>query len=295
MNKPSLLFISQAIAVSLLVASAAEAGTLASSAGNPTGPSTASGSTGGATLDPAGAVYLASGNSPWIVPALAAEGFSAANGWTIQTVALVGNDISLGAYQAWADVRPAISQGFFTFPTDPNWSGYGGAELGLGYANHAPADPNPSSIYVNWIQVIETNQPTAFGIANGVSTGDGWYAYIDNGYAAPSVPNNPFYGGLSSGGGGRYAGDWSSFVDIATRPISSAANWRAQVFLATWSPVNAYDHTRGGSITLYDGVSWGFDLYPAAVPEPSTAALCAAATIVLVLSRYRRPRFKRIA
>jgi hypothetical protein len=83
--------------------------------GNPTGPALAVGTAGTSALNVNPASYRVAGDCPWVVPALNAEGFNAANGWTINTVALTGNDITLGTYLDYADVQPAITQGAVQF------------------------------------------------------------------------------------------------------------------------------------------------------------------------------------
>jgi hypothetical protein len=264
--------------------------------GNPTGANPASQWNGSSTLVPSPASYRVAGDCPWIIPALNAEGFNAANLWTINTVALNG-DITLGTYVPWVNTDPAITQGAFNFPAEGKL-GFGGANIGLGYN---PKAGDPTGAGVHWIQVIHTNSPSAFGTGNagGVPVG-GYTNYIDNGYNGnagngfnPPTPNNPFYDDLGAG----YAANSTDFVDAPARVIANGVDWQAQVFVATWAPNNANDRTKGGTITLYDGVWWGFQLAVAAgvtdvflVPEPTTVVMWSVFISLAMLVGHLRRR-----
>lgn len=242
--------------------------------------------------------YMYAGTCPWVQPALAAEGYSFGNGanqWQIVYQPLKMDDITLSNYGAYVNYQPPVSLGGLTVSGSAA-QGYGGATIAVGYAPTAAAiaagDPNPANTYLNWIQVVATNQPSAFGTgnANGVNVGGGNTAYIDDGYLSNAgngyngpLPNNPFYGGINSSTGA-YAGNNMAFLDAPSRQLPTGNNlvdWQAQVFLASWSPNVAPGNTNtnnaaaviggGGTITIYDGVWWGFQL--TSVPEPSTYAL----------------------
>ena len=237
-----------------IVPVAAHAGLTAPN-GNPSGASKAGPATnGGYTLlnvDPAN--YRTAGNCPWLLPALNAQGFNAANGWTINFFALTGN-IELDTYLAWVDTAPAFTQGKYSDPATP-YPGEGGAELGLGYK---PQGGDPTGAGVHWIQVIRTNAPSAFGGGNGVNPpGDpGYTYYLDDGWTGQTIPpSNPFYDG-------GYDADSTDFSDTPYRDLLSGDNWQAQVFIAT-EPVNK-------TLDIYDGVWWGFSN---PTPEPGTLLL----------------------
>ena len=202
-------------------------------------------------VDPAN--YRTRGNCPWLLPALNAQGFNAANGWAINFFALTGG-LELDTYLPWVDTAPAITQGAFNFGADPN-PGYGGDELGLAYK---PQGRDPAGNGVHWIQVIRTNDPSSFGSANGVSPpGDpGFTYYIDDGWTGQTnPPTNPFYDG-------GYTADSTDFLDIPFRALLTGDNWQAQVFIAT-EPNNK-------TLDIYDGVWWGFTN---PTPEPGTLLL----------------------
>lgn len=97
-----------ALAINAALSVPAEAGLLTPN-GNPTGANVANGDNGVTTLDPSPAEYMEQGECPWILPALAAQDFDAAHGWTINLAAapLTGT-LTLETYYAWADSHPNI-------------------------------------------------------------------------------------------------------------------------------------------------------------------------------------------
>ena len=233
---------------------------------------------------------------------IGAEGYG--NNWTIVYQTLPVAAISLNYYAPYVNAKPTITQGGFN-QTGYAVQGYGGAGIALGYSPTAAAitagDPNPATTKLNWIQVVGTNTPNAFatGNAHGFSVGGGLTASLDNGYlgyfstprtANGPLPNNPFYGGLNNGARAG-AANASTFIDRPSRALPTSlnnpVNWQAQVFLASWSPNVAPGNSNsnnaaaviagGGTITVYDGVWWGFQL--TAVPEPSTYALMISAAL----------------
>jgi hypothetical protein len=270
--------------------------------GNPTGPNPAveaPPNQGKSTLD-LDATYVVAGNCPWLLPALSAEHFGASNGWTINLIPLQGNLI-LGTYAPWVDLRPGFTQGVFAVPPTP-LPGKGGLVFGLSYVPASPLPTttneggnNPDPSITSWIQVIHTNDPNAFGVSNGVYGGGGYTNYIDNGYAYPPTttgppPQNPFYNNWmdfdsfvpNRGNGGNANG--TDFVDGPSRYLTSGADWQAQVFLATWYPNNPNDSLMGGTIDIYDGVWYGFNV---SIPEPGTLSLFGG--FALLVLRRRRP------
>ncbi len=154
---------------------------------------------------------------------------------------------------------------------------------------------------MNWISVLATNKPTGFGVTYGVNLGNGFTAEIDNDYLAKgALPDNPFYGGVNSSTGA-FFGNSTGFVDRPAQKIPTAGNppyvFEAQSFLASWTPnvnPNGSNTTAGviaggGTITVYDGVWWGFQL--SAVPEPSTYVLMISAGLCgVVVWSYRTVR-----
>ena len=253
--------------------------------GNPTGNSTAGPSSTGAglfsKLDPNPAIYEPAGNCPWLLPALAAQGFSAANGWTINLVALTSSSLKMGNYAAWVDSAPKFGQNGLSVGAT-NDRGFGGAIFSLGYQFNTqnaakPTDPDPTTTH--WIQVVHTNAPLSNEITYGVKDANqaGYYDVIDDTETGQkAAPTNPFYDNL-------FAGNNTTLLDNPARPFvngldGNPVDWEAQAFLTTG------DLTKK-TLTIYDGVWWGFTN---TVPEPPPFALVALA--VLALGCYRRIR-----
>jgi hypothetical protein len=249
------------------------AASLAIPNGNPTGGPTASGVNGSSTLDPSPAVYMAASDSTWLLPALNAQGINAGNGWTINMLPLEGT-ITLQTYQPWVEAFPAVNCGSFSDAVTPN-AGAGGADICLTYQ---PQGEDPSGSIVRWLQVIRTNNPSAFGTTNGVNQGGGYYVYIDNGFGGQTVPpTDPFYGADDDNNATGYWGNSTAFVDQPARAFQTGLDWDAQVFIAFGDLNSKY-------LNIYDGVAWGFTL----VPEPNSLTLFAFGTLVLAMVRRAR-------
>lgn len=269
-----------ALIASCCFVSAAQAGLLIPN-GNPTGVNPAVGTGGKSVLNPAPALYRIAGDCPWVIDALIVQGYNKANGWTINTQALQG-DIQLDIYLPWVNEYPALKLGKYSFPATKS-NGMGGAEIGLTYLPNTKAgstDPTDA----RWISVIYENVPLPYEKANGQPYTNGYWATLDNGYNSKNTlnpPNNPFYEGLTGEG---YAANKTTFVDIPSDTLRSNADIQFQTFVASWNPVNANDRTKGGTITLYDGVWWGFTL-PA--PEPSTWVMLVMGAGTIVVARWR--------
>lgn len=247
--------------------------------GNPTGPAVALSATNGGRsfLDPSPAQYMVAGSCPWLTPALNAQGYSAANGWTINRIALQGS-ITLGTYRAWADTDPSVSKGGMSLAAE-NSPGQGGATIALTYnASTAANTTDPSGASVRWLQVIRTNAASGFGTANGNTTFDpGFTIYLDNGWnnsPTNTPPNNPFYGGDDIDSSTGYAANDTAFLDRPRRDLLIGTDWEAQAFVSTWDRANKV-------INIYDGVWWGFQT----LPTPGTGAMMALAGIVAVRRR----------
>jgi len=270
-SKNSPILILSATTIALLLCLSSARAVISPDPATSTYPNPAVSNGGTTTLDLNPLSYRVAGNCPWVQPALTAEGFSAANGWTINLVALTATaTITRGTYGPWADIDPNFSQGAFLNQHYDDVLGAGGVNIGLGYSPGGAADPRGTN---NWIQVIHTKDPSGFGIANGVNEGNGYTDYIDNGYRA--TVQNPFYGGTNNSAGA-YLGNATDFLDIPLRNLTPGTDWQAQVFVATWKPNNALDVTKGGSITLYDGVWYGFNT----VPEPGALSIIGVGLII---------------
>jgi hypothetical protein len=266
----------------LVLVAAAQAALLPN--GNPTGTNPAVGPGGKSTLFPAPAQYVSAASSPWLTPGLDAQGFSAANGWTVNKIALQGN-IRLDRSLPWTDAIPSFSQGEFLVFHTPE-PGFGGAEIGLHYLpSVAGGSTDPHGAGVHWISVIHDNDPLDYELANGVAAPGGYTISLDNGYLGTlQAPGNPFYDGLAADG---FFADTSDFLDVPFDLLKSGADIEFQTFIATWSPNDQSDPTKGGTINVYDGVAWGVQL---PVPEPSTLALAALALSALVAQQMTTRR-----
>lgn len=177
--------------------------------GNPTGASSANSPIVGlssyytVSLFPSNA-YLATGSS-WLAPALGAQGFDAAHGWTINYFMLAG-DFRLDTYKAWAETMPAVAEPTISVDAEAA-NGGGGAAIGLHYTG---ADGQ------HWIQVVRTNSPLG-GVPGYNSPSDPGYTwYIDD---APNLPNlakdGPFYDA-------HYTATATDFIDTPGRTYSNS-------------------------------------------------------------------------
>jgi len=274
MLRRSTSFAVACLLASLVAAPFTAAGSMIAPNGNPTGGPTATSPNGSSTLDPSPAVYMASSASTWLLPALNAQGFNAANGWAIFTGLPLGGQITLQTYQPWVENFPAVNCGSFSDAVTPN-AGYGGADICLTYQ---PVGQDPSGTEVRWLQVIRTNDPSAFGTTNGVNAGGGYYLYIDNGWTGQTVPpSDPFYGANDTNDATGYWGNATAFVDQPARALQQGIDWDAQVFIAT-------GNFAAKQIRVFDGVAWGFVL----TPEPNTFALVAFGVVLLAIQRRGR-------
>lgn len=235
--------------------------TLLTPNGNPTGGPTATDGKITSTLDPSPAIFM--DDCPWFEKALSVQGFDAdgldniagnADDWTVTYGDLSGT-LTLKAYYPWVNLRPAFSIGGQNFPAK-SFPGQGGATLALTYQ---PAGDDPSGVDVHWIQVINTNAP--IGSQAKYDAGGGYKWYLDNDLDT----SNPFYDFSYD-----TAGDtW--FLDGPHR--FPKADWEAQIFVATGDLLN-------NTITIYDGVWWGFEV--TAIPEPTTMFLLGSGLVGLV-------------
>jgi len=236
--------------------------------GNPTGAATA----GPVSLNPSPATYVVD-DGTWLLPALAAQGISAANGWTINFAPLAGS-ITLQTYEAWTGTEPAENCGPFNDPAVQR-PGAGGANICLTYQ---PQGEDPSGSIVRWLQVIRTNSPTAFGVTNGANAGGGFTLYIDNGWSGQSnPPTDPFYGADDDDTSTGFHGNSVAFSDAPFRGIAPGIDWQAQAFVAIGS-------LSAKQLTIFDGVQWGFTI----VPEPGTFLLVAMGGLLLGAGRRAR-------
>lgn len=271
--KSSLATALSGVVILLSLASRADAG-LVAELGNPTaGPTSAAAANGGkTTLIPSPAVFVAAGACPWLMPALAAQKFSAAEGWEISTANLAG-DIKMNVYAPWVDGAPAIGSGDIEAEAteDP---GFGGAVITL---NYTPQE-SEAKIQFHWIQVIHTNAPSPEELAFGSKSGAYINALDNSEDGQDEMPTSPYYDGV-------HAADATDFIDNPARPFvagndGKAIDFQAQVFLASGDLANK-------KLTIYDGVWWGFT-NTIVVPEPATFVLAGLGSVAILMHAARK-------
>jgi hypothetical protein len=246
-------------------------------------------------VTPNPALLMLQGNCPWLLPALSAQGFaradpnaprgySGANGWTINFATLQGS-FTRNMYYPWADRAPAVALGGLNVAAT-NAPGNGGAVFGLTYSAGA-GDPTGAS--AEWIQVVRTNLP---GIPQqyknfGYNAGGGYTYFIDDFYGGNAPANNgtmnPTYDGGYNNVGGTltpkgFAANPTTFIDVPSLPLSNRLDTEFQAFLCR-------DNTATKTLTIYDGVWWGFQV--STVPEPSTWILLLFGCGIVVFVRRR--------
>ena len=270
------------------------AGSLTPNPANPTPIPNGYTNTGGGftvTVTPSPASFRSMGNCPWLLPALSAEGFVVqqgagyvgANGWTVNFSTLAGG-FTMNSYYPYATAAPAIPLTADLSVPAVNTPGMGGAVMNLTY-NPKAGSTDPMGNNAEWIQVVRTN--FAFGNTDphkvyGYNAGGGYTYFIDNFYGANTPANNgtmnPTYDGgyKANGDPNGFSATSTTFIDRPFLPLSNGLNTQFQVFLAT-------DNTTTKTLTIYDGVWWGFQV--AAVPEPSTYILLLSGCGIVVLVR----------
>ncbi len=255
------------------------------------------------TATPNPAVFIPNGNCPWLLPALSAEGFAqadpnnprgytGANGWTINFAELSGS-FTRQVYYPWADSAPAYSLNGLNSAAR-NTPGNGGDRFSLTYTAGAG---DPTGANAEWIQVIKANDATGNEKTFGFNAGGGYYYFLDNFYGANTPANNgtmnPTYDGgytVTMNGGTTtytpkgYLANPTTFIDTPNSPLTNGLDDEFQVFLAT-------DNTTTKTLTIYDGVWWGYQA--ATVPEPSTWILLATGCGIVAFARRRDPRARR--
>jgi hypothetical protein len=159
----------------------------------------------------------------------------------------------------------------------------GGGGIRLTYT----ADPRDVVSFdsLQFVQVVSTNDPLGGTTSPYVDPRPG----DDNG--GPPAPQLPFYFTLDEIAEQKDPlARTFSFSDFPARPCRDhpdCINWSADLYLASWD--GALDGLGNGTVHMYDGIRWGWDLY--CVPEPGTFALLSAALIaVALLSRMPRRR-----
>jgi len=200
-----------------------------------------------------------------------------------------------GTAGGWVVSRPATTQ--------PNGLGYpaitgpidGGGQIA--YISYAPtaaqlAAGAPAVASVQWLQAysVTSNMP----ITVGATTWDGTNSQLlDNGALPWNTARNqatPWYGTAGNLPAGTSAmADAPVIVEPETNPdvFDGPFNYNDQFqsFIATDTPnFGGVDHY----ITVYGGVSWGFNFTAVDTPEPSTVCFTGAALCGFLVFRRRR-------
>lgn len=252
--------------------------------GNPTGPAAAYGADGSSTLGPSPAIAMLGGTCPWLEPALKAEGYWAkgadgiagnADDWAIQYKHLAGT-LTLQNYFAWYGTQP----GSPTYTVgDLNAFGARGGPTSAGATmalTYARAGTDPAVADTHWVQVLREKPPSPEGTLYGDSTTEPGYVYhIDNLSGPNDSPHagDPFYDTA-------YYSSHTSFSDRPYHHPEPNYDWQFQTFIATASDPSP----TGRTLTVYDGVWWGFTT----VPEPSALALLICGSLLIYAWRLRR-------
>lgn len=238
---------------------------------------------------PGGNQYANAGNNVWVrsyAPSLAnandAPGFSAALQrqnfrQDAEGTGVLSGSFTLDQNTAWATNEPAqhfygYTGGAFDAANRPN-------TLGNAFAlSYTPAGNDPLRENARWLQVIRTNDPLAWGRANGTAIpGDnGFTWYIDNGWPGSTPGTDPFYGADDNLNNTGYAANGRGLIDSPSRAFQTGIIWEAWAFIST--------RDSSGNLTVYDGVHWGFET--SAVPTPGSLALLGVGSLLA----FRRKR-----
>jgi len=179
--------------------------------------------------------------------------FPGATGWTFPlSGALPNNSLVVRTYEAYDS------------------GGSDGAQFVVQYTGNPPANN------LHWIQVVSDN----YNITNPIPglQGPGKNELVVDNPFSPGG-RSPYYddGGAASSGMTPIA-----LYDLPTRPDNVATTWEADLFLVSGPAAGS-----PGPVTIYGGVEWGWNNYPAPVPLPSALLLFAPALAGIGVLRRR--------
>jgi hypothetical protein len=245
------------------------------------------------SLTPNPALYVEQGNCPWLMPALKAQGYTAANNWNISLAPapLLGG-FNLDQYFAWADSFTSKKQGPFG-PFSDKAPGSGGAVIGLTYkpvTTDVPqgSAPDPTGAGLHWVQVIRANDADATQKKYGADAGGGFTMFLDNGWKGNTLAldgsGSPFYDGdyATPPAKGGFTANASVLYDDPSSKLFPGLDVEFQSFISVEKDTKNDAGKTIHNLTIYDGVWWGFT----AVPEPGSVVLIAFGAGIVVLWRW---------
>jgi hypothetical protein len=221
-----------------------------------------------ADLTPANPRPLKLGGTDFFLKILQQD-FPANQGWSFVSAAkdLSANSLIVHSYQVHA--TDLLGQ--------PNYVGIEANALtttNIGFDVQYKQEAGDPVDDVHWIQVIDDNHAFNKNLQGKVVVNN--YGQVEKRVDVPQGATTPYYDGY-------YSADSRNFLDTPTRPnFDKSHYWHAELYLVVGPD-------KPGKVTVYDGVSWGWENHPA--PEPASLVLLGSGVLGLLghawLSRKR--------